>query len=257
MMQRGCSGADVLSWQRFLFSQGHTLSPDGVFGPATQAATMLFQKTWGLQADGIVGGRTLQAASALGFAVAAESVVSDVGSYSFLPARNFTVSSRTRIDLIVIHTMEAPQSAGRALQVAKWFSDPKNAPQASAHFCVDASQVIRSVHDKDVAWHAPGANARSIGIEHAGYADKTDWSSSYSLAMLTLSQKLVAQLCRAYGIPAVWLTPERLRASERGICGHADCTHAFSGGRGHVDPGLSFPKQEFVSGVVTILGGAG
>lgn len=256
-MRRGCQGQDVLAWQNFLVSRGLPLTPDGIFGPSTFAATAAFQKSQGLDADGIVGGRTMQAASALGFASPKETVLTDVGNYPFVQARNFTPASRTRVDLLVIHTMEAPQSAGRAMQVAKWFADPKNAPQASAHFCVDASQVVRCVHDKDVAWHAPGANAQGIGIEHAGYAVSTDWAASYSVAMLALSQRLSASLCRAYGIPAVWLRPEDLRAGARGICGHLDCTQAFANGKGHVDPGASFPKDAYIQGVKTILGSAG
>jgi len=256
-MRRGCQGQDVRAWQTFLASQGLSVTVDGVFGPSTQAATMTFQKGASLDADGVVGGRTLQAAASLGFSPSAQSVATDVGNYPFLQAKNFTVASRTRIDLIVIHTMEAPQSTGRAMQVAKWFADAQNAPQASAHFCVDASQIVRCVRDKDVAWHAPGANARGIGIEHAGYAVSTDWTASYSVSMLALSQKLTAQLCRAYGIPAEWLTPEELRQGQRGICGHLDCTHAFSGGKGHVDPGLSFPKDAYAKGVAAILGSQG
>lgn len=259
MMRSGCTGEDVRSWQDFLRGQGFssadgtTLVADGVFGASTKFATAVFQGREGLAADGVVGGRTLQAASKYGFCL--QGPAADVGGYPFLPAKNFTSASRTRIDLIVIHTMEAPQTSGRALQVAKWFSS-SDAPQASAHFCVDDTKVIRCVHDKDVAWHAPGANSQGIGIEHAGYASSSDWNCSYSQSMMLLSTKLVSQLCSAYGIPAKWLSAEDLRQGARGICGHYDCTMAFSAGRGHTDPGPNFPKDAYVALVVKALSGS-
>lgn len=169
----------------------------------------------------------------------------DLGSYPTILTSKFTPSQRASVDLIVIHTMEAPQSAGRARQVAQWFAGP-NAPEASAHFEVDDKEVIRSVHDKDWAWHAGPANPKSIGIEHAGYADKTDWTSPYSKAELENSAKLAALYCDKYGIPPVWLTAADLKAGKRGITGHVECNAAFEAGRGHFDPGATFPREEYV-----------
>lgn len=169
----------------------------------------------------------------------------DLGSYPTILTSKFTPSQRASVDLIVIHTMEAPQSAGRARQVAQWFAGP-NAPEASAHFEVDDKEVIRSVHDKDWAWHAGPANPKSIGIEHAGYADKTDWTSAYSKSELENSAKLAALYCDKYGIPPVWLTAADLKAGKRGITGHVECNAAFEGGRGHFDPGATFPREEYV-----------
>jgi len=52
-IRNGSKGADVAAWQTFL-----RLKADGVFGPATQAATVAFQKSRGLPADGVVGPAT-------------------------------------------------------------------------------------------------------------------------------------------------------------------------------------------------------
>jgi N-acetyl-anhydromuramyl-L-alanine amidase AmpD len=176
--------------------------------------------------------------------------------YPFIQARNFTKATRRSIDLIVIHTMEAPEKPETAENVARWFAG-RTAPRASAHYCVDADSVVQCVRDQDVAWHAPGANHNGIGIEHAGTARQTsaDWSDDYSSRMLALSARLTAELCRKYAIPAVRLGPAQLRAGKRGVTGHIDCTRAFGVGS-HWDPGPNFPWARFVDAVHDVLEGA-
>jgi hypothetical protein len=64
----GGKGDWILSWQAFLVGQGTYVgdySPN--FGPKTEDATERVQAAWGLAADGIVGGGTLEKAIALGF----------------------------------------------------------------------------------------------------------------------------------------------------------------------------------------------
>lgn len=171
----------------------------------------------------------------------------------FIQARNYTKGPRTKgpIKLIVIHDMEAPETKDTAENVARWFASP-TAPQASAHYCCDADSTVQCVKDSDIAWHAPGANAQGIGIEIAGYAKqkRADWLDDYSQQMLkTQVIPLVARLCRAYQIPAVWLTPEQVAAGKRGICGHIDVTRAFPGKGTHTDPGDGFPRDILIAGV--------
>ena len=47
--------------QRALTTHGYAVTPDGVFGPRTQAAVMGFQTRHGLSADGILGPVTARA----------------------------------------------------------------------------------------------------------------------------------------------------------------------------------------------------
>lgn len=171
--------------------------------------------------------------------------------YPFIQARHFTPTGGRQIDWVVIHTMEAPETVGRARQVAEWFAGA-DAPRASAHYCVDDRETIQCVHDRDVAWHAPGANRTGIGIEHAGYARQTtaDWDDAYSRAVLTRSALLTAELCAAYKIPVEFVTAVGLRQGDRGITTHAEVTLAFGGGD-HWDPGPGFPMQAYISRVRT------
>jgi len=151
------------------------------------------------------------------------------------------------IDWIVIHTMEAPEKPGTARAVAEWFAGP-NAPEASAHFCIDAAEVIQCVPEDVVAWAAPGANRRGIHLEHAGYAGQSPaaWDDEYSRGVLARSAELAADICRRYAVPIVRLTVAELRAGKRGFCGHVDVTNAFNDGHGHTDPGAGFPWDRYL-----------
>jgi N-acetyl-anhydromuramyl-L-alanine amidase AmpD len=169
-------------------------------------------------------------------------------------ARNYTRGRSNPIDVIVIHTMESPEKPDTAESVAAWFAGP-NAPQASAHYCIDADSIVECVRDMDVAWHAPGANHNGLGLEHAGRAAQTaaDWSDEYSTKLLDLSAELVAQKCTKYDIPATWLTAAQLRAGKRGITGHVQVSEAFKR-TDHTDPGKSFPVAAYIARVRAHLG---
>src|SRR6476469_11249703 len=99
----------------------------------------------------------------------------------FAQARNYPHHRSNPIDVIVIQTMESPEKPDTAESVAAWFAG-SSAPQASAHYCIDANSVVECVRDTDVAWHAPGANHNGIGLEHAGRAAQSaaDWNDEYS-----------------------------------------------------------------------------
>ncbi len=144
--------------------------------------------------------------------------------------------------------MEAPEKPHTARAVANWFAG-NDAPMASAHYCVDASETIQCVADDVVAWAAPGANRVGLHIEHAGYAGQgaAGWSDAYSTQMLQRSAVLVGELAAQYAVPLVRLSVAELAdPNARGICGHVDVTNARNGGRGHTDPGPDFPWDRFL-----------
>lgn len=155
-----------------------------------------------------------------------------------------------RIDLLVVHTMESQEKPGTAKNVALWFGGKTKAapPKASAHYCVDDVDVIQCVSESVVAWAAPGANKNGIHIEHAGYAAQTpvQWGDLYSRAMLQNSAILAADICKRHAIPIVRLSVGDLKAGRRGFCGHVDITNAFGAGKGHTDPGPSFPWELYL-----------
>ncbi len=165
----------------------------------------------------------------------------------FVQARHYTAVATARpVDLVVIHSMEAPERANTALAVAFWFSG-KNAPRASAHYCIDATEVVGCVHERDVAWAAPGANGNGIQLEHAGFAAQgaADWADAYSEQVLARSAALCAEICKRHSIPVVKLTVPEVKAGRRGICGHIEVTRAFNRST-HTDPGAHFPWGRYL-----------
>jgi N-acetyl-anhydromuramyl-L-alanine amidase AmpD len=159
------------------------------------------------------------------------------------------------VNLVVVHTMEAPEKPHTARGVAQWFASAV-APQASAHYCIDSDETIQCVKEDVVAWAAPGANRDGIHLEHAGYARQSavDWSDLYSTRMLERSAALAAELVTRHNIPIVRLDGESLRTpGVRGFCGHVDVTNGRNGGHGHTDPGVSFPWDRYLALVQTML----
>jgi N-acetyl-anhydromuramyl-L-alanine amidase AmpD len=171
-------------------------------------------------------------------------------TYPFAKAANFTKGRNgNKPHLIVVHTMETPESNGRAKQVAAWFAG-KTAPKASAHYMVDNTSVVQSVLDEDTAWAVDDyeLNQKSISIEHAGTASQSagQWTDKYSSDELAASAKLSAGLAKKYNIPLVKLTPADILAGKAGFCGHVDITKAKKIAGGHTDPGPNFPWDKYL-----------
>jgi len=234
VLRRGMAGEDVAMWQRVL-----GVAADGVFGPGVEQATKVWQEAHGLQPDGVVG--------PVSRAIAASSASVSASTYPFVPARWFTPTQGRRIRLLVLHTMEVAEMRDTAERVARYFQTMSDGRRASAHYCVDSDSIIQCVQDKDVAWHAPGANNDGIGIEHAGYASQSedDWLDDYSQTMLRRSAQLAAQLCKRHGLPIASVGVVGLKAGTAGITTHAAVSEAFKKST-HYDPGPNFPMDLYL-----------
>lgn len=175
----------------------------------------------------------------------------------FVQAQNYTRSNRadTAITLLVIHDMEGSELPDKAETVARWFAgaSPKNpAPRASAHYAIDCNSIVQMVREKDIAWHAPGANHNGIGVEHAGLARQTreQWLDPYSKTMLLISAGLMARLCKRYTLPIKFVDAAGLKMGDHGITTHRAVTEAFKKST-HTDPGPNFPMVWYLEQVQT------
>ncbi len=166
----------------------------------------------------------------------------DFQSANWVPAapENFKPSTRPSaeqpIDRIVIHDIEGP-----AMSAVRWFQNPK--AQVSSHYVIDAvtGTVYQQVKERDIAWHAGDriTNARSVGIEHGGYAYRPGF---FSTVQYEASAKLVRDISRRHNIP---------RDREH-IIGHFEVPDSanpgkFGGRGGHTDPGPYWDWDYFMT----------
>src|SRR5215831_16845366 len=89
----------------------------------------------------------------------------DLNSIPFVGARFFHTGRTKPIQLIVMHTMEAPLTPGRARAAAQDFKTTST--QKSAHFCVDQTEIIQCVKIENTAFACINGNANGINIELA------------------------------------------------------------------------------------------
>src|SRR3954468_22701563 len=172
---------------------------------------------------------------------------------TYIQAKNYTATRGRSIDLGILHDMEMPESATTAEACANFFHNQAKGPSgSSAHYCCDNNSTVQCVKDKDVAWHAPGANHDGIGIEEAGYARQGRRAGMDKNSKQILDKQvipLLARICKQYKIPPVFLTAPALVAQRRGISTHWQGTKAVSHGQGDTDAGLNYPIAYVIHGV--------
>ncbi len=110
------------------------------------------------------------------------------------------------IDRIVIHITDAPTTSSTVNHFSRADAN------SSAHYLVGQDgEIVQFVNECDTAWHARGANSRSIGIEHVAvkqggvtYGRQTFPHLPPTDTQYCESAALVSYLCEKYG-----LTPDR------------------------------------------------
>ena len=147
---------------------------------------------------------------------------------------------------IVIHSAVMDCKPGAARLLAKWCAE--GTTMGSWHYGVDPDETTQCAWDRFVCWHAP-PNGGSLGIEMAdrpalGATGMARWALPRQRRMLKRAAELTAELCLAYDIPAVLLTPAGLKEGRRGIATHNSVSDAFHQST-HWDPG-AWPRTRFM-----------
>lgn len=155
-----------------------------------------------------------------------------------------------------MHSTVSPCEPGGRYDIARYFRSP--ASGGSAHYVVDPVGAVQCVGDHTIAWHAP-PNPHSFGIEMCDMPGPVPtgplsliraarrtwrWRRPNQVAMLHVAAQLAAELCLAYGIPAVWLGPRELRAGHHGITSHNNVSRTWHQST-HWDPGF-WPRRRFM-----------
>lgn len=258
-------GEDVKQWSLFLKSSG-TASEDyqttNTFDSKMHALTKDWQKgkkdpTTGqlIGVDGKVGPQTIRTANHYGTETRPEAEVETTGYQidAFKQAKNWRWVSDRAVDYIVIHDAEMDELPTAAEALMNWAAGP-NAPMASWHYAVDNNSITQSVKEEHIAWHAPGVNENSIGVEFAGRYKQTreQWLDDYGKAMLERGAWLFAQSMKRWDIPLKLIDVDGLLRGERGITTHVAVSKAFKRST-HIDPGKNFPMDYFFERIKSYL----
>lgn len=168
----------------------------------------------------------------------------------FIPARRYHAGRSAAVRLVVLHTTEGDLRPGAAQAVSRWFAGPQS-PEASAHYLVDAGEVVQGVHEQDTAWAAPGANNDGIQVEMVGRAAWTAarWGEADARAMVERVGALVGEICRRHALPIEMLTTEDVLAGRSGVTTHAAVSRAYRRST-HWDPGPGFPLAALIDAAV-------
>jgi N-acetyl-anhydromuramyl-L-alanine amidase AmpD len=200
VLRAGDKGPAVAWWRDVLERDGYRLSgPDNIFDASTHNATVAWQRARPpLKRDGVVGPKTIAAIGQV--ATLPPPAAFDPASIPYVEAANWQRDAGEQSkSLIVLHCMEYLEASTSAEWCAAFFAGRRGMkpPRSSAHYCIDSDSIVACVPRRRIAWHAPGANQRGIGLEHAGFArqSRAEWLDDYTLAMLQLSSKLTAWLC--------------------------------------------------------------
>lgn len=257
-LREGMSGEDVKQLESYF-----GLFADGYFDSTVTLFVRRFQGANKLKVDGIVGPMTRAKMAQVGPQPIDEKTRAGIShqpqwetedefqmdDIKFVQAKNYKWTGGRQVDLVVLHSMEAPEKPTMAESVANWFAGKNGkAPGASAHFCIDNDSAVQGVRLADIAYAAPGANHNGIQIEHAGYARQTEaeWLDEYSEAMLWISARVTAHCCKLYNIPVKYIDRDGLKRGERGITTHNEVTFAWRKTT-HRDPGAGFPMARYLA----------
>lgn len=152
--------------------------------------------------------------------------------------------------LIVMHSMEAPDKPDMAEEVGYFFQRLPESHKASAHTGADNNSRVRYVDDDDVAFGAPGANHNGLHHEQTGYARFTrgEWTQPDMMLMLQQSALQVREWHLTHNIPLRFITadqlkqhnPENLPPECWGVTTHWEISKAW-GLTDHHDPGPNYP----------------
>ena len=161
-------------------------------------------------------------------------------AYQWIRSPNFSSRLGSPVRYVIIHDIEGTMPG--AISIFR-----SAASQVSAHYIVRSrdGHIVKMVHETDDAWHAGHGwfNRHAIGIEHEGFAHRTNGGGYYTDTLYQASARLTCAIAHRYGIPVDRkhifghqnvpsnLASHTLCSDARGIAG------ACGGVGHHTDPG--------------------
>ena len=144
------------------------------------------------------------------------------------------------VRLLVLHSTESDNRAGKAdlKALADWFDNP--AAQASSHVLTDADgNSARCVPDAEKAWTQAGFNPYCLSIEQIGRASQGEWDDDE----LRETARWLAKWSREQKVPLVRGAVSGSSITRAGVVTHSQLG-AYGGG--HSDPGEGYPVDRVI-----------
>lgn len=167
-LKNGSKGSDVITLQNSLNEKGYNLVADGIFGLNTENAVKAFQKTNGLDADGIVGPKTWLA---LGVTTQTSSSIYvpdlEIDSSHMLNASQY-YNGNYGVDYIVLHHTAGWDDPYQV--ITSWNNDSRG--RVATEFVIGGQRTTdgRSTYDgKIVRAYPEGKMGGHIGTSGSSY----------------------------------------------------------------------------------------
>ena len=153
---------------------------------------------------------------------------------------NYSSRNGTAVSAVTIHTVQ-----GSYAGCISWFQNCDAG--VSAHYVVKSSngQITQMVLESNKAWHVGSENPYTIGIEHEGYIDDSDW---YTNDMYSASADLVRDITNSgYGINPLrtfFISPAQTFDETLGGCTKIKGHKNFAN-QSHTDPGVNWDWERY------------
>jgi len=146
---------------------------------------------------------------------------------------------------IVLHDMEVTAFLTAAEDVGRYFEMRQSG--GSTNCGIDNNSIQSYLDDDEIPWGAPYVNTSGEHVEQMGKASwtETEWKK-YAAGTLDRTAWWIARKSKKLHIPIRALTDEQLRANEKGVTTHRQCSRVFHVYGGHTDPGTGFPYKELL-----------
>ncbi len=247
----GIDREDLTAWMPALLAFSQSTDPESQYAYAEEVLNTLARGASSTGEDGVVIASIEPHADIEVTGTGLPRGTADYADSIWRASPNFNSRNGTAVSLVVIHTCE-----GNYAGCWGWLKS--SAAGASAHYVIkeNGAETTQLVREASRAWHVSASyecsragnqqcgrngqstNNFSVGIEHAGFASQ----SSFSTGQIEASAKLTCDITRSHGVPR-------------------DRNHIVSHGQlqpwNRTDPGPNWPWSHYIDRVRAHCGEGG